>query len=118
MEAGMVSQINPGMTVDFDQVRDTTTGRPSGIYRRATATWRSTHLRYGPGKAAPSLVLTDHSGRAPDRDPAKLDQAGIRHVSLVMPDVKALAGQLMGLGVDLAASPEAFAGPGGKVAVS
>ena len=77
-----------GMTVDFDQVQDTTTGGLPSIYRHSRNTRRTTHVRYGPGKTAPSLVLTCHPGEDPDGEAIKLDQVGISHISFTVPDVK------------------------------
>lgn len=104
-----------GMTVDFDQVQDTTSGGLPSIYRHARQTRRTTHVRYGPGKTAPSLVLTCHPGEEPDGEPIKLDQVGISHLSFTVPDVQALAEELTAKGVELAAPLEAFAAPDGHI---
>ena len=104
-----------GMTVDFDQVQDTTTGGLPSIYQHARNTRRTTHVRYGPGKTAPSLVLTCHPGEEPDGEPIKLDQVGISHISFTVSDVKALADELVSKGVELAAPLEAFTAPDGRV---
>ena len=74
-----------GMTVDFDQVQDTTTGGLPSIYAHSRKTRRTTHVRYGPGKTAPSLVLTCHPGEDSDGEPIKLDQVGISHISFTVP---------------------------------
>ena len=104
-----------GMTVDFDQVQDTTTGGLPSIYKHSRNTRRTTHVRYGPGKTAPSLVLTCHPGEDPDGEPIKLDQVGISHISFTVPDVKALADELVSKGVELAAPLEGFTAPDGRV---
>ena len=104
-----------GMMVDFDQVQDTTTGGLPSIYRHARQTRRTTHVRYGPGKTAPSLVLTCHPGEEPDGEPIKLDQVGISHLSFTVPDVKALAEELTAKGVELAAPLDAFTAPDGRI---
>lgn len=104
-----------GMTVDFDQIQDTTAGGLPSIYRHSRQTRRTTHVRYGPGKTAPSLVLTCHPGEQPDGQPIKLDQIGISHLSFTVPNVKALAEELTAKGVQLAAPIDAFTAPDGRV---
>lgn len=104
-----------GMTVDFDQIQDTTAGGLPSIYRHSRQTRRTTHVRYGPGKTAPSLVLTCHPGEQPDGQPIKLDQIGISHLSFTVPNVKALAEELTAKGVPLAAPIDAFTAPDGRV---
>jgi lactoylglutathione lyase len=104
-----------GMRVDFDEVQDTTTGGLPSIYKHARKTRRTVHVRYGPGRTAPSLVLTSHPGEDSDGTPIKLDQVGISHLSFTVPDVKALAEELVSKGVEMAAPLEAFTGPDGQI---
>jgi lactoylglutathione lyase len=104
-----------GMRVDFDEVQDTTTGGLPSIYKHARKTRRTVHVRYGPGQTAPSLVLTSHPGEDSDGSPIKLDQVGISHLSFTVPDVKALAEELVSKGVEMAAPLEAFTAPDGQV---
>ena len=107
-----------GMTVDFDQVQDTTTegcpastptpARPAGPFTSAT----------GPGQTAPSLVLTSHPGEDADGGPIKLDQVGISHISFTVSNVKDLAEELVSKGVEMAAPLEAFTAPRAASAAS
>ena len=57
---------------------------------------------YGVGVTSPTLTMTSHPGEEPDGDPIKLDQIGISHLSFSVPDVKALAEELVSKGVQLA----------------
>ena len=104
-----------GMRVDFDQVQDTTTGGLPSVYAHARKTRRTVHVRYGPAQTAPSLVLTSHPGEEADGGPIKLDQVGISHFSFTVPDVKALAEELVAKGVEMAAPLDAFTAPDGQV---
>ncbi len=104
-----------GMRVDFDEVQDTTTGGLPSVYKHPRKTRRTVHVRYGPGQTAPSLVLTSHPGEDSDGSAIKLDQVGISHLSFTVPDVKALAEELVSKGVEMAAPLEAFTAPDGRV---
>lgn len=104
-----------GMTVDFDQVQDTTTGGLPSIYKHSRKTRRTVHVRFGKGQNLTHLVLTCHPGEQPDGEPINLDQVGISHFSFTVKDVKALADELVSKGVALAAPLEGFTAPDGRV---
>ena len=104
-----------GMQVTLDQVQDTTAGGLPHVYHQARKTRRTVHLRYGDHQSLPFLVMTSHPDEAADGAPIKLDQMGISHLSFTVPDVKALAAELMAKGVKLAAPMEAFTNAQGEV---
>ncbi len=52
--------------------------------------------------------MTSHPGDDPDGAPIKLDQVGISHISFTVPDVKALADELIAAGVALACPLDGF----------
>ena len=90
-----------GMTVTVDRMQDTSTGGLPHVYAHNRSTRRQAVLTYGDG-AAPTLVMTSHPGDDADGAPIKLDQVGISHISFTVPDVKALADELISKGVELA----------------
>ena len=59
--------------------------------------------------------MTCHPGDQPDGEPIKLDQIGISHISFTVPDVKALAEELVAKGVQLAGPLEGFTNAQGEV---
>ena len=103
-----------GMTVTVDRVQDTTSGGLPQVYAHRRATRRQAILSYGAG-AIPTLVMTSHPGDAPDGAPIKLDQVGISHISFTVPDVKALADELISKGVELAGPLDGFTNADGAV---
>lgn len=104
-----------GMQVTLDQVQDTTAGGLPHVYHQSRKTRRTVHLRYGDRQSLPFLVMTSHPNEAAEGQPIKLDQVGISHLSFTVPDVKALAAELMAKGVELAAPMEAFTNAQGDV---
>jgi catechol 2,3-dioxygenase-like lactoylglutathione lyase family enzyme len=102
-----------GMKVTLDQVQDTTRGGLPHVYQHRRRTRRTVHVSGGGGM--PHLVLTTHPGDRTDGQPIKLDQVGISHFSFTVPDVKALAQELVAKGVKLAAPLEAFSNAQGNV---
>ena len=103
-----------GMTVTVDRVQDTSAGGLPYVYAHRRATRRQAILTYGEG-AVPTLVMTSHPGDDPDGAPIKLDQVGISHISFTVPDVKALADELIAKGVALAGPMDGFTGADGAV---
>ena len=59
--------------------------------------------------------MTMHPGERADGQPIKLDQVGISHFSFTVPNVKALADELVSKGVKLAAPMAAFTNAQGNV---
>ena len=102
-----------GMKVIFDQVQDTTTGGLPHVYNQARKTRRTVHLEFG--NSPLHLVMTTHPGDNADGTPIKLDQVGISHFSFSVSDVKALAEELEGKGVPLAAPMEVWTNAQGKM---
>ena len=102
-----------GMKVIFDQVQDTTTGGLPHVYNQARKTRRTVHLEFGSSPL--HLVMTTHPGDNADGTPIKLDQVGISHFSFSVSDVKALAEELEGKGVPLAAPMEVWTNAQGKM---
>ena len=90
-----------GMTVLGDRMTDPTEGGRLHNYRRQRQARRWVSLAYGNG-ATPTLTLTSHPGDDPDGQPIKLDMVGISHISFGVADVKALTGELLKKGVELA----------------
>ncbi|HLF04019.1 MAG TPA: VOC family protein [Dehalococcoidia bacterium] len=104
-----------GMQVVFDEVQDITRRGLPAVYKYQRTTRRTVHLRYGDGPNAPRLVITSHPGDKAYGRPIKLDQVGISHFSFTVPDVKALAEELMAKGVKLAGPPDSFRNRQGEV---
>ena len=71
-------------------------------------------LRPGQNRAVAGADLPPRR-EDPDGEPIKLDQVGISHISFTVPDVKALADELVSKGVELAAPLEGFTAPDGRV---
>ena len=103
-----------GMTVTVDRVQDTSTGGLPSVYAHHRATRRQAILSYG-DHAIPTLVMTSHPGDDPDGAPIKLDQVGISHISFTVPDVKALADELISKGVQLAGPLDGFTNTDGAI---
>ena len=103
-----------GMTVVVDRVQDTATGGLPHVYAHHRATRRQAILSYGEG-AIPTLVMTTHPGDNADGAPIKLDQVGISHISFTVPDVKALADELISKGAALAGPMDGFTNASGEV---
>ncbi|MYC32097.1 MAG: VOC family protein [Chloroflexi bacterium] len=103
-----------GMTVTVDRVQDTSTGGLPHVYAHDRSTRRQAILSYGDG-AVPTLVMTSHPGDDTDGAPIKLDQVGISHISFSVPDVKALADELIAAGVELAGPMDGFTNADGRV---
>ena len=103
-----------GMTVQADRMQDTTTGGLPHVYKHPRKTRRQARLAFGEN-AKPTLTMTCHPGDQPDGEPIKLDQIGISHISFTVPDVKALAEELISKGVQLAGPLEGFSNAQGEV---
>ena len=103
-----------GMTVEADRMQDTTTGGLPHVYKFPRKTRRQVRLAFGVG-AKPTLTMTCHPGEQPDGQPIKLDQIGISHISFTVPDVQALAEELMSKGVELAGPLDGFSNAQGEV---
>ncbi len=103
-----------GMTVQADRMQDTTTGGLPHVYKHPRKTRRQARLAFGVS-AKPTLTMTCHPGDQPDGEPIKLDQIGISHISFTVPDVKALAEELVAKGVQLAGPLEGFTNARGEV---
>ena len=103
-----------GMTVVVDRVQDTATGGLPHVYAHHRATRRQAILSYGEG-AIPTLVMTTHPGDNAAGAPIKLDQVGISHISFTVPDVKALADELISKGAALAGPMDGFTNANGEV---
>ena len=104
-----------GMRVVLDQVQDTTRGNLPHTYKNVHTQRRVVHLRYGEGDTVPFLVMSEHPGDPPDGEPIKLDQVGISHISFTVPDVAALARELLAKGAKICGPPDAFTNPSGPV---
>ena len=102
-----------GMKVIFDQVQDTTRGGLPHVYQHSRKTRRTVHLQFGENPL--HLVMTTHPDDTADGNPIKLDQVGISHYSFSVPDVKALANELAGKGVQLAAPMEVWTNDQGNM---
>ena len=96
-----------GMRVASDRIQDTSTGGLPHVYKHSRKTRRQVRLMYGHGDTSPTLTMTSHPGETPDGDPIKLDQIGISHLAFSVPDVKALAEELLSKGVQTAGPLEA-----------
>ena len=103
-----------GMTVQADRMQDTTSGGLPHVYKHPRQTRRQVRLAFGE-TAKPTLTMTSHPGEEPDGEPIKLDQIGISHISFTVPDVKALAEELVSKGVQLAGPMEGFTNAQGEV---
>ena len=103
-----------GMKVLGDRPTDPTEGGRQHNYKHARKTRRWVSLAYGDG-ATPTLTLTSHPGESPDGEAILLDQVGISHLSFTVPDIKALAEELLAKGVEMAAPLDAFTAPDGQV---
>lgn len=103
-----------GMQVQADRMQDTTTGGLPHVYKHPRQTRRQVRLAFGE-TAKPTLTMTCHPGEAPDGEAIKLDQIGISHISFTVPNVKALADELISKGVQLAGPLEGFSNAQGEV---
>ncbi len=104
-----------GLRVVFDQVQDTTTGGLPHVYKHKRAQRRTVHLRCAEGDTGPFLVMTGHPGEAPDGEPIMLDQVGISHIAMTVPDVDALTQELLAKGAKTHGPPDAFKDAEGRV---
>jgi hypothetical protein len=68
---------------------------------------RRVSLRFGAG-LQPTLTLTSHMGKEIAGAPLKLDQLGITHFSLTVPDPEALLHEFLAKGVPLGGPRESF----------
>ena len=68
-----------------------------------------------PSHPEPFLVLTSHPGDTIGRDPIKLDQKGISHISFGVENVKEFAIELIAKGVPLAGTMEDFTDASGNI---
>ena len=104
-----------GMKVTADGPTDPTEGGRAHNYAHRRTARRRVSLSYGEGRTKPSLTLTSHPGDEPDGQPIMLDQVGISHFSFSVPNVKALAEELISKGVRLAGPLEAYTNPQGEI---
>ncbi len=103
-----------GMNVEADRLQDTTVGSLPHVHKHQRKGRRQARLSFAHG-AQPILTMTCHPGEEPDGEAIKLDQIGISHISFTVPDVKALADELISKGVRLAGPLEGFTNAGGEV---
>jgi len=68
-----------------------------------------------PDSYQPFLVLTSHPEDQVGREPIKLDQKGISHISFEVEDVRAYAEELIAKGVPLAGTLDDFTDPSGNI---
>ena len=59
--------------------------------------------------------MTSPPGDQADGEPIKLDQVGVSHLSFTVKNLRALADELVGKGVEIAGGIEAFADAQGNV---
>ena len=104
-----------GMTVGYDRIQDTTTGGLPHVYKHQRQTRRQVRLVIGEGENCPTITMTTHPGEAPDGSPIKLDQIGVSHFSISVPDLKGLADALASKGVQFAGPLEARADAQGNI---
>jgi catechol 2,3-dioxygenase-like lactoylglutathione lyase family enzyme len=82
--------------------------------QQARKSRRRVSLSFGAG-LKPALTLTSHAGEAITGAPLKLDQLGITHFSLTVPDTEALLHELLAKGVPLGGPRESFTNAQGRV---
>ena len=104
-----------GMTVGYDRIQDTTTGGLPHVYKHQRQTRRQVRLVIGEGENCPTITMTTHPGEDPDGNPIKLDQIGVSHFSISVPDLKGLADALASKGVQFAGPLEARADAQGNI---
>jgi catechol 2,3-dioxygenase-like lactoylglutathione lyase family enzyme len=83
-------------------------------YQQARKSRRRVSLSFGAG-LQPTLTLTSHVGEEIVGAPLKLDQLGITHFSLTVPDTEALLHELLAKGVPLGGPRESFTNAQGRV---
>jgi len=103
-----------GMQVLSDAMTDPTEGGRLHNYQQARKSRRRVSLRFGAGMQ-PTLTLTSHAGEEITGVPLKLDQLGITHFSLTVPDPEALLHELLAKGVPLGGPRESFTNAQGRV---
>ncbi len=104
-----------GMTVGYDRIQDTTTGGLPHVYAHPRKTRRQVRLNICEGENAPTITMTTHPDEDPDGDPIKLDQVGISHFSISVPDLQGLADRLASQGVEFAGPLESRLNAQGEV---
>lgn len=101
-----------GLEVVKDEVQDTRTGALPHLYRDKHNQRRVVHVRTGGG---PVLVFTEHPGEKVSGEPIMLDQVGVSHLSLIVPDVGAMTEHLLAQGAETCGPADAWRGADGKV---
>ena len=104
-----------GMTVGYDRIQDTTTGGLPHVYAHPRKTRRQVRLIISEGENSPTITMTTHPDEDPDGDPIKLDQVGISHFSISVPDLQGLADRLASQGVEFAGPLESRLNAQGEV---
>ncbi|MSQ07147.1 MAG: VOC family protein [Dehalococcoidia bacterium] len=103
-----------GMRVLGDKPTDPAEGGRYDNYKHRRTARRWVSLAYGAG-TSPTLTLTSHPGERPDGQSILLDQVGITHFSFTVPNVQALAGELMAKGVKLTGTLDSFRNSKGEL---
>ena len=104
-----------GMTVGYDRIQDTTTGGLPHVYAHSRKTRRQVRLIICKGENSPTITMTTHPDEDPDGEPIKLDQVGISHFSISVPDLQGLADRLASKGVEFAGPLESRLNARGEV---
>ena len=102
------------MQVPSDAMTDPTEGGRLHHDQQARKSHRRVSLCCGAGMQ-PTLTLTSHAGEEITGVPLKLDQLGITHFSLTVPDTEALLHELLAKGVPLGGPRESFTNAQGRV---
>jgi catechol 2,3-dioxygenase-like lactoylglutathione lyase family enzyme len=103
-----------GMQVLAAAMTDPMEGGRLHNYQQARKSRRRVSLSFGAG-LQPTVTLTSHAGEAIAGAPLKLDQLGITHFSLTVPDTEALLHKLVAKGVPLGGPRESFTNAQGWV---
>ena len=104
-----------GMTVGYDRIQDTTTGGLPHVYAHARKTRRQVRLIISEEENSPTITMTTHPDEDADGGPIKLDQVGISHFSISVPDLQGLADRLASKGVEFAGPLESRINAEGEV---
>ena len=104
-----------GMIVGYDRIQDTTTGGLPHVYAHPRKTRRQVRLIICERENSPTITMTTHPDEDPDGGPIKLDQVGISHFSISVPDLQGLADRLASKGVEFAGPLESRLNAQGEV---
>lgn len=101
-----------GLEVIKDEIQDTSSGALPHLYRDQHKQRRVVHIRTG---GETHLVFTEHPGEQVGGEPIMLDQVGLSHLSLIVPNVEAMTEHLIANGAETCGPADAWRGPDGRV---